>query len=107
MILHQVIVTLIGNHLLKIKLMISFAPQSCFNQCRTTDNGTRTTTMMNVYGTVSQRHWGKWVAEIRLPRKRTRLWLGTFGSTEEAAFACDVEASRLRGTVARLNFSSF
>ncbi|XP_049386194.1 ethylene-responsive transcription factor ERF021-like [Solanum stenotomum] len=37
-------------------------------------------------------------------KKRTRLWLGTFESAEEAAFAYDVEAFRLRGTDARLNF---
>ncbi|XP_039050915.1 ethylene-responsive transcription factor ERF015-like [Hibiscus syriacus] len=51
-----------------------------------------------------QRHWGKWVAKIRLPRNRTRVWLGTFETAEEAAIAYDTTAYILRGEYAQLNF---
>ncbi|XP_024403617.1 uncharacterized protein [Physcomitrium patens] len=52
---------------------------------------------------VRQRTWGKWVAEIREPKKRVRLWLGSFPTAKEAALAYDIAARKFYGPLAELN----
>jgi hypothetical protein len=56
---------------------------------------------------VRQRQWGMWVAEIREPGKKRRLWLGTYHTAEDAALIYDRASRQFYGHEGHQNLPDF
>ncbi|KAI3937220.1 hypothetical protein MKW98_009676 [Papaver atlanticum] len=57
------------------------------------------------YKGVRMRKWGKWVSEIRVPKSRDRIWLGSYETAEKAAKAYDAAVFAMRGGSVREHYN--
>eukprot|EP00253_Pinus_taeda_P028332 PITA_28332 len=53
---------------------------------------------------IRMRKWGSWVSEIRIPKTREKIWLGSYKTAEQAARAYDAGIYCVRGPNAKFNF---
>jgi hypothetical protein len=56
------------------------------------------------YKGVRLRKWGKWVSEIRMPKSREKIYLGSYRTADQAARAFDAAMYCLKGPTAKFNF---
>lgn len=60
--------------------------------------------MRHQFRGIRMRKWGSWGSEIRMPKSRTKIWLGSYKTAEQAARAYDAAVYCLRGPNAKFNF---